>query len=223
MALIWVFYAAVSWAVFLTVVTAPRLWGWALSIGLLLAAVGWFAMISARRLDRLHRRIESANRALSDQLLRRAQAATELALSGLLDPASALLLHQAAAGAVQAGRADADVAAADPFHVSGLTGFSAAREDAESDLSRALRATLEELPDGHAARGEATADLAGDCFRVRLARRLYNDAVASALQLRRARLVRLFRLAGHAPLPRTFEIDDEPAAVLSSAQVPGGA
>lgn len=202
----------------------PQMWAWVVVVVLLALTVGWFALVRARRLDRLHRRIESAARALSEQLLYRTQAGTELALAGLLDPASAVLVYQAAATAAQAGREDAARAADDPFEVSGLTGFSAEREDAESDLSRALRATLAELPAGHPLRqGPATEALAGACFRVRLARRLYNDAVAGALQVRRSRLVRLFRLAGRAPLPRTFEIDDEPAAILSSTQVPGGA
>lgn len=223
MALIW--SARVLTAVsLLLLVTLPELSAWVLAATVLALGVAWFAMVRARRLDRLHRRIESAARALSEQLLRRAQAGTEVALSGLLDPASSVLLHQAAAAAVQAGRDDADRAADHPFEISGLTGFSPGREDAESDLTRALRATLGELPEQHPLRqGPATEELAGVCFRVRLARRLYNDAVASALQLRRSRLVRLFRLAGHAPLPRTFEIDDEPAAILTSTQVPGGA
>lgn len=207
----------------LVLLAVPGAWGWALGLAVPALAVAWFALLRARRLDRLHRRIESAARALSEQLLRRAQAGTELALSGLLDPASAVLLHGAASAAMQAGRDDADRAADHPFEISWLTGFSAERENAESDLSRALRATLGELPPGHRLRqGPATEALAGDCFRVRLARRLYNDAVAGALQVRRSKLVRVFRLAGHAPLPRTFEIDDEPAAILSSPQVPGG-
>lgn len=203
--------------------TGPQLWSWVFVVVVFALTVAWFALVRARRLDRLHRRIESGARALSEQLLHRAQAGTELALSGLLDPASALLVHQAAATAVQAGRLDAARDAGDPFEVSGLLGFSTERENAESDLSRALRATLGELPAGHPLRQEpVTEDLAGACFRLRLARRLYNDAVAGALQVRRSRLVRLFRLAGRAPLPHTFEIDDEPAAILSSSQVPGG-
>lgn len=44
--------------------------------------------------------------------------------------------------------------------------------------------------------------------RVGLARRLHNDAVATARTLRRRRLVRLLRLAGHADMPAPFEMTE---------------
>ncbi len=46
------------------------------------------------------------------------------------------------------------------------------------------------------------------CERVELARRFHNDAVAQAQRVRRKRVVRWARLAGHAWMPVTFEIDD---------------
>lgn len=210
-----------SWLVGVVLLLARALVPLAVLV-LLGLAFTWYLLTAARRLDRLHRRIESARWALSEQLLRRAQASTELASGAGLDPASAVLLRQAAFTAVDAGRDEAGRGLDQPFG-SGLAGFGPAREDAESDLSRALRATLEELPaDDRLRTGDALDDLAGVCFRLRLARRLYNDAVFSALQVRRGTVVRLFRLAGGAPLPRTFEIDDEPASVLSTSEVPGG-
>ena len=45
-------------------------------------------------------------------------------------------------------------------------------------------------------------------MRVQLARRFHNDAVAQALRVRRKRVVRWARLAGHASLPVMVEIDD---------------
>ena len=45
--------------------------------------------------------------------------------------------------------------------------------------------------------------------RVELARRFLNDAVTDVRRVRRKPGVRLLRLAGHAELPQTFEIDDE--------------
>jgi hypothetical protein len=45
--------------------------------------------------------------------------------------------------------------------------------------------------------------------RVQLARRFHNDAVKDVQRVRRKRAVRLFRLAGHADLPRTVEFEDE--------------
>ena len=174
-------------------------------------ALVWSLFFLARRLDRLHRRVEGAAVALDNQLLRRAQAAGELASSGLLDPASAMLVVGAAGQAIAAGEGRAAQVALDPFSVSRLDDHSDDREAAESDLSRALRATLNALPDDHPARAEGHLDgLAAVAHRVVLARRFHNDAVSHASAVRRKRLVRWARLAGSAPAPRTVEIDDEP-------------
>jgi hypothetical protein len=69
----------------------------------------------------------------------------------------------------------------------------AGREEAESNLSRVL--VVVPLP----AVGPYEE-------RVELARRLHNDAVVTALGLRRRRTVMLFRLAGHAAEPCAFEM-----------------
>ncbi len=70
---------------------------------------------------------------------------------------------------------------------------AAAREQAESDLSGVLAVV-------------PLAGVAAYSERVELAHRLHNDAVATALRLRRHRSVVLFRLAGHAAEPRAFEM-----------------
>ena len=70
--------------------------GWGLVILLLVAFVVWRLSALAGRIDRLHHRIELARASLDAQLLRRARAAEALATSGLLDPASAIVLAQAA-------------------------------------------------------------------------------------------------------------------------------
>jgi hypothetical protein len=44
---------------------------------------------------------------------------------------------------------------------------------------------------------------------VTLSRRFLNDGVQAARLLRQGRLVRLFRLAGNAPRPEMFEMDDQ--------------
>ena len=121
-----------------------------------------------------------------------ARSALELAACGLLDPATSLLL----AGAAHEARA-----AGEP------------NELAESDLTRALRAALGQ-PGFRAAlaelgRGdELLAELEAAAHQVFLARRFYNDAVAVTRDARRRWLVRMLRLAGGAPLPEFFEIDD---------------
>ncbi|WP_426566811.1 hypothetical protein ACPPVT_09870 [Angustibacter sp. McL0619] len=188
-----------------------------LAVLLALALLAWYVSFSASRLDRLHHRVEGARNALDAQLVRRAEASIELATSGALDPASGLLLADAASNALEAGESDAHV----PVDLAGLDpdGTRGDREAAESDLSRALRATLD---------GDVTAALTADprfgpllarlgaaTHRVRLARRFLNGAVTDAQRVRGKRLVRWTRLAGRAALPRTFEMDDDPPADLA--------
>jgi hypothetical protein len=97
---------------------------WTIIVLAVLALVLWGFYLSwrASRLDRLHNRTEAARTALDLALVRRASAAAELASSGQLDPASSLLLADAVRRARQAEAAERDLA--------------------ESDLTRALRATL---------------------------------------------------------------------------------
>ncbi|MFD5553476.1 MULTISPECIES: hypothetical protein [unclassified Streptomyces] len=165
-----------------------------------LVAVGLYLSWTAGRLDRLHTRIDSTRAALDAQLLRRASVAQELATSGVLDPAASIVLYEAAHEARQA----------DEEH----------REVAESDLSQALRAVFGEAPQIEAVRAvpggeEATGELARAVRMVPMARRFHNDAVRAARALRRHRKVRWFRLAGHAPFPLAFEMDDRPPAALA--------
>ena len=56
--------------------------------------------------------------------------------------------------------------------------------------------------------------LRSSCTRVQLARRFHNDAVVDVQRVRRKRLVRTFRLAGHAELPHTVEFDDRLPSAL---------
>lgn len=179
-------------------------------VALVLAAVvvlgglAWWLTARASRLDRLHVRVETTRAALDAALLRRAAATEALAASGALDPASALLLASAAAEATAP--LDAPMERVE-------------REVAESDLSRALRAVLtpgavQELHDRREeVVEELLADLSTACDRVVLARRFANDSVVAARRVRRGAVVRLAHLAGHAPLPRTFDVDDEPPAL----------
>jgi hypothetical protein len=162
--------------------------------------MAWYLSWTASRLDRLHGRVEAARATLDAQLLRRASAAQDLATSGLLDPASSVLLVDAAEAA----------RAAD----------GEARELAESDLTRALRAALADGASVDAVRaapgGEQLLDnLTAASQRVALARRFHNDAVRATRAIRRKRTVRYLRLAGHAPIPPTIEIDDTSPAALT--------
>lgn len=68
----------------------------------LLLAAAWYLSYSAARLDRLHAQVEGALSTLDAHLVRRAEAALELANTGALDPASALLVAAAASEALSA-------------------------------------------------------------------------------------------------------------------------
>jgi hypothetical protein len=147
----------------------------------------------AGRLDRLHNRAETARTALDLALVRRSSAAYELASSGLLDPATSLLLADAVRRAKDADAAERDLA--------------------ESDLTRALRAAFgqpgfrAEL-DGKEGAKELVGDVEAAAHQVYIARKFYNDVAARTLDARRRPLARVFRLSGNAPQPEFFEMED---------------
>jgi len=154
----------------------------------------------AGRLDRLHHRTDGARTGLDLALVRRSSAAYELASSGLLDPATSLLLEDAVRRTKENGKRE------DVFD----------RELAESDLTRALRAAFTQ-PEfrssltGNEGAEDLVAGVEAAARQVFLARKFYNDIVARTLEARRRPLVRVFRLAGHAPQPVFFEMDDLPS------------
>lgn len=155
---------------------------WALlAIGVVLLLFGAYASWTAGRLDRLHHRVEIARASLETELARRSALVAELAGTGILDPASSLLLLDAAHRA--------------------RTASLETREQAESALTRAIHATG---TDKEPWAGELSLAMR----RVQLARRFHNDIVVSTRDLRQRRLVSWFRLAGHAPMPGTIELED---------------
>ncbi|MFG1819965.1 hypothetical protein ACGFIF_39840 [Kribbella sp. NPDC049174] len=151
----------------------------AVAVGLLL--LGAYASWTAGRLDRLHHRVESSRASLETELAKRAALVAELAGAGILDPASSLLLLDAAHRA--------------------RTAPAEEREQCESALTRAINATG---TDAEPWSGELSMAMR----RVQLARRFHNDIVVSTRDLRRRRLVSWLRLAGHAPMPATIELED---------------
>jgi len=165
--------------------------------------VGVYVSWRAGRLDRLHARVDGARAALDAALVRRSSVALELAACGLLDPATSLLLAGAAHDARAAGEPN---------------------ELAESDLTRALRAVLSQ-PDFRACvddQGnvdELLDELESAANQVFLARKFYNDAVAATQAARRRWLARVLGLAGGAPLPAFFEMDD--SLVVATAEAGG--
>ena len=176
---------------------------------ILLIGVAWYLSYSAARLDRLHAKVEGAMSALDAQLVRRAEAALELANSGVLDPASALLVADAATESIE--RTTEHPVSDDLLDGQHFGG----REDVESDLSAALRAALTEpvvtgLREGDDDLVEEALDRIGSSgLRVQLARRFHNDATREVRRVRAKQVVRVFRLAGHAALPEPVTFDDE--------------
>ena len=67
---------------------------------------------------------------------------------------------------------------------------------------------------------ELLTELESAAHQVFLARKFYNDAVAATRDARRRPLVRLLRLAGGAPLPEFFEIED---SLVGTGEVGQGA
>jgi hypothetical protein len=171
-------------------------------------AIAWYLTYAAARLDRLHTKVEGAMSTLDAQLIRRAEASIELANSGVLDPASALILGDAAAAA-------AERQVEHPISDDLLDGVHfAGREEVESDLTWALDAAIdpELVTDEEGA--EAVARVEAAALRVQLARRFLNDAVAEVRRVRQKRVVRWCRLAGHATLPERVVFDDDLPSAL---------
>ena len=168
-------------------------------VALLVVLALWLSW-TANRLDRMHHRIDVARATLDAQLLRRSGVALELAASEELDPASRLVLVDAAHRARNAAPEE--------------------MEGAESSLSYTLRLVFdsaEEVRQLHAEEAVAPLieELARDCARVELARRFHNDVVVSARALRSRRRVRWLRLAGHAADLAAVDLDDVPPAALA--------
>ena len=191
---------------------------WWVAVIAALMAAAWYLSYNAARLDRLHARVEGSLSALDAQLVRRAEATLELANSGSLDPASALILAGAASESLEAH--DERAAGTRPGDDLLEGQLFSGREVAESDLTQALQIALtapvvEQLHDDPGlAGGPALARVRAAALRVQLARRFHNDAVKDVQRVRRKAVVRWFRLAGHAEMPQTIEFDDElPAAV----------
>jgi hypothetical protein len=191
----------------------------AIIVVVVVAILGVYVSWRAGRLDRLHARLEARRAALDVALVRRSSVALELASSGLLDPATSLLLASAAHDARSAqnsqgwggghGGEGGQRAEAGQGREDGKNG----QELPESDLTRALRAVFGQPGfrsslDGTEGADELLSELEGAAHQVFLARKFYNDAVAATRAARRTPLVRLLRLAGGAPLPEFFEIED---------------
>ena len=187
-----------------------------LVLGILLVVTGIVATLRARSLDRVHKNVTKSRIALERALVDRAQAAREVARSGVLDVASAVVLANVATEAIEA--------SAHPIVDDGWEAI-AIEDDAgqmlhtvgqeapdrliiESELSRALRHSVDEL--------EATSPELDHLHQARVSvqmtRRFHNNHVSQARRVRKSPLVRTLRLQGNAPEPLTVNLDDRSAS-----------
>lgn len=191
---------------------------WVLLVTATLLLLGWAVWIEASRLDRLHRKVVASLLVLDRQLVRRATVAVELASAGVMDPVSSVLVGEAAFAALEVSGRGTDVVVPLVPDLAALIrepgpATSADGGRVQSELSSTVRAALEdpsevailrEEPGG----AELVDALAAAWYRVQLARRFHNEAVAQTQRVRRRWVIRLLRLAGRAPVPQTLEFDD---------------
>lgn len=148
----------------------------------------WYLSFLATRLDRLHHRVETSWANLDGLLQRRAAIAIEIARSEISDPASSLLLTFAAHQAREASVKD--------------------RSQAEVGLSGALGILLETSTGVH---GKVEEDLLRELAelneKIKVATSLHVESVNRTRLIRSKPIIRLFRLAGRAPLPVTYEFE----------------
>lgn len=150
--------------------------------------VFWYLSFSAGRLDRLHHRVETSWATLDSLLQRRAAIALEVARSAVTDPATSLLLT---ASAYQARSADIEDRSSAESVLSGALGMMLAeREIIVAKSDQVLLSELVQLTD-----------------KIKVAISIHVESVTRTQLIRRKLVFRLFRLAGKAPLPVTYEFE----------------
>ncbi|MBM3698957.1 MAG: hypothetical protein FJW82_03665 [Actinobacteria bacterium] len=161
-----------------------------LLILLFVVLIGWYLSFSASRLDRLHHRVETSWATLDSLLQQRAALAHDIVSESNLDPATAYLISSSAAIARNANIVE--------------------RSAAESVLSESLKlvqgAAIDhslELP------GDLLVELSDITSKVKIAINIHLEAVNATRNVRAKPLIRLFRLAGKAPLPVRYAFEDD--------------
>ncbi|TRZ56323.1 MAG: hypothetical protein D4S00_05035 [Streptomycetaceae bacterium] len=158
------------------------------AIALILLLTLWYLSFLATRLDRLHHRVETSWANLDGLLQRRSAIALQIAHSDFIDPASSLLLTSAAYQARDAEMQD--------------------RSTAEMALSGALRLLLIDGEIHGSVREQLLLDdLTKLTAKIAIAIAIHTDAVSSTQAVRKKFAIRVFRLAGRAPLPITYEFE----------------
>ena len=146
-----------------------------------------YLSFTATRLDRLHHRVVTSWAALDSLLQRRAAIALEIAHSSFADPGLALILNESAHLAREANISERSEAE------SGLTGsLGLLLLNIHENTDDALLKELSDLTD-----------------KIRVAVKLHVEAVNRTQLVRRKLIVKLFRLAGRAPLPSIHKFEED--------------
>jgi hypothetical protein len=168
---------------------------------ILIGVVIWYA---ASRIDRMHRRVEHAWSSLQLQLARWSSLALDLAYEAIWDPVTSIAVSRAALAALDA--------AANGEEFSQLSGALRAAIGGQEEMAAALADPVQRA---------LLLELAAAWYRVILARRFLNDAVARTRLLRTRRTVRWLHLAGRTPMPVGCDIDDAaPDGLIDAHNVP---
>lgn len=164
---------------------------------LLIVLIGWYLFFLASRLDRLHHRVETSWATLDSLLQQRAALAQEIVQESDLDPATAYLISTSATSARYANLSD--------------------RSAAESVLSESLKLVIDaarsnslQLPT------DLLVELSDITSKIKLAINIHLESVNATRNVRQKPVIRLFRLAGKAPLPVKYAFEND---VLDSSQV----
>jgi len=157
--------------------------------GLVILLFLWSLSYSASRLDRMHHRVETSWEHLDALLQRRAAIAIEIAHEAGIDPASSLVLMGAAFQAREAAIVE--------------------RSEAESGLSESLKMMMSDPAELQSIDPHLIDELKQITDKIRLAITIHLEAVNTTRALRGKWSIRLFRLAGTAPLPVKYTFEDD--------------
>lgn len=156
-------------------------------VAMVVMIVVWYLTFTASRLDRLHHRVETSWASLDALLQQRAALALEISHLPGIDPAIALVLTQSA---YLAGEAEIDE-----------------RSEAEEGLSSTLE-MLYETEDFHIDNPGLSERMSNVSKKIDMATRMHREAVQTTKVQRSRTIVRIFRLAGRAPLPFLYPFEE---------------
>jgi len=153
---------------------------------LAIVIIGWYLSFLASRLDRLHHRVETSWATLDSLLQQRAALAQQIVAESNLDPATAYLISTSAISARKANIIE--------------------RSAAESVLSESLKLVQNSAQDNSLELpSELLVELSDITNKVKMAINIHLEAVNATRNVRSKIFIRLFRLAGKAPLPARRE------------------